>query len=251
MTKSEATSVLLEKRANGVAVVTLNRPQVLNALDIPAKERLGAIWQDISDDPRVRVAVLTGAGDKAFCAGSDIKEINRTGRMVTTETLLRAIPGVGVPLVKPVIAALNGYCIGMGMTLALHCDLRLAAKDAVLGYPEVKHGMISAVSALRLPHVIPAARALEMLLLARNISADEALRFGLVNAVVDDVQAAAEAWAVTIASYSPAAVQATKRLAMVSQRLSAAEQAEIEAARAMVESHDDYKEGAAVFAGRR
>ena len=168
MTKSEATSVLLEKRANGVAVVTLNRPQVLNALDIPAKERLGAIWQDISDDPRVRVAVLTGAGDKAFCAGSDIKEINRTGRMVTTDTLLRAIPGVGIPLVKPVIAALHGYCIGMGMTLALHCDLRLAAKDAVLGYPEVRHGMISAVSALRLPHVIPAARALEMLLLARS-----------------------------------------------------------------------------------
>ena len=244
-------SVLLEKRANGVAVVTLNRPQVLNALDVPAKERLGAIWQDISDDPRVRVAVLTGAGDKAFCAGSDIKEINRTGRMVTTETLLRAIPGVGVPLVKPVIAALHGYCIGMGMTLALHCDLRLAAKDAVIGYPEVKHGMISAVSALRLPHVIPAARALEMLLLARNISADEALRFGLVNAVVDDVRAEAEAWAATIAGYSPAAVQATKRLATVSQRLSAAEQTEIEAARAMVESHDDYKEGAAVFAGRR
>jgi enoyl-CoA hydratase/carnithine racemase len=251
MTKSEATSVLLEKRANGVAVVTLNRPQVLNALDVPAKERLGAIWQDISDDPRVRVAVLTGAGDKAFCAGSDIKEINRTGRMVTTETLLRAIPGVGVPLAKPVIAALHGYCIGMGMTLALHCDLRLAAKDTVLGYPEVKHGMISAVSALRLPHVIPGARALEMLLLARNISADEALRFGLVNAVVDDVRAQAEAWAATIAGYSPAAVQATKRLATASQRLSAAEQAEIEAARAMVESHDDYKEGAAVFACRR
>jgi enoyl-CoA hydratase/carnithine racemase len=138
-------SVLLEKRSNGVAVVTLNRPQVLNALDVPAKERLGSIWQDIADDPDVRVAILTGAGEKAFCAGSDIKEINRTGRMVTTETLLHAIPGVGVPLVKPVIAALHGYCIGMGMTLALHCDLRLAANNAVLGYPEVRHGMISAM----------------------------------------------------------------------------------------------------------
>ena len=158
-------SVLLEKRSNGVAVVTLNRPQVLNALDVPAKERLGSIWQEIADDPGVRVAVLTGAGEKAFCAGSDIKEINRTGRMVTTDTLLRAIPGVGVPLVKPVIAALHGYCIGMGMTLALHCDLRLAAKDAVLGYPEVRHGMISAVSALHLPQVIPSALALEMLLI--------------------------------------------------------------------------------------
>src|SRR5438552_6473558 len=137
-------SVLLEKRADGVALVTLNRPHVLNALDVPAKERLGAIWQEIADDASVRVAVITGAGEKAFCAGSDIKEISRTGRMVSTETLMRAIPGVGVALTKPVIAALHGYCIGMGMTLALHCDLRLAATDALLGYPEVRHGMLSA-----------------------------------------------------------------------------------------------------------
>lgn len=244
-------SVLLEKRANGVAVVTLDRPQVLNALDVPAKERLGAIWQEIADDPGVRVAVLTGAGPKAFCAGSDIKEINRTGRMVTTEVLMRAIPGVGVPLVKPVIAALHGYCIGMGMTLALHCDLRLAAKDTAIGYPEVKHGMISGVSALNLPRVIPNALAMEMLLMARNISADEALRWGLVNAVVDDVAAEAEKWAETIASYSPAAVQAHKRLATFSRRLSEAERAEVEAMRALVERQDDYKEGAATFAGRR
>src|SRR5438874_13228902 len=177
-------SIVFEKRGNGVAVITIDRPQVLNALDVAAKERLGDIWQEIADDPEMRVAVLTGAGEKAFCAGSDIKEINRTGRMVTTEILLRAIPGVGMPLDKPVIAALHGYCIGMGMTLALHCDLRLAARDTLLGYPEVKHGMISAVSALHLPHVIPSARALEMLLLARNISADEAMRMGLLNAIV-------------------------------------------------------------------
>jgi len=244
-------SVLLEKRANGVAVITLDRPQVLNALDVPAKERLGAIWQEIADDPQVRVALLAGAGTKAFCAGSDIKEINRTGRMVTTEILMRAIPGVGVPLAKPVIAALHGYCIGMGMTLALHCDLRLAAKDTVLGYPEVKHGMISGVSAMHLPQLIPNAPAMEMLLMARNISADEALRWGLVNAVVDDVAAEAEKWAATIAGYSPAAVQATKRLATFPRRLSDAERREIEAMRTLVETHDDYKEGAAVFAARR
>jgi enoyl-CoA hydratase len=171
--------------------------------------------------------------------------------MVTTDILLRAIPGVGIPLLKPVIAALHGYCIGMGMTLALHCDLRLAAKDTVLGYPEVKHGMISAVSALDLPQVVPSALAMEMLLMARNITADEALRWGLVNAVVDDVAAEAQAWAATIAGYSPAAVQATKRLAMFSRRTSAAERAEIEAVRALVETHDDYKEGAAAFTDRK
>jgi enoyl-CoA hydratase/carnithine racemase len=171
--------------------------------------------------------------------------------MVTTDTLLRAIPGVGIPLFKPVIAALHGYCIGMGMTLAMHCDLRLAARDTVLGYPEVRHGMISAVSALHLPQVIPTARAFELLLLARNITADEALRWGLVNAVVDDVAAEAERWAATIAGYPPAAVAATKRLAMFSRRLSDAERAEIEAMRALVETRNDYKEGAAAFSGRR
>jgi enoyl-CoA hydratase/carnithine racemase len=241
-------SVDLEKCANGVAIITLNRPQVLNALDVPAKEQLWAIWQEIADDSSVRVAVLTGAGDKAFCAGSDIKEINRTGRMVSTDTLLRAIPGIS--LIKPVIAALHGYCIGFGMTLALHCDLRLAAKNTVLGYPEVRHGMISAVSAIRLPQVIPHARALEMLLLARNMGADEALRIGLLNVVVDDVRAEAEAWASTIAGYSPTAVQATKRLAMFSRRSFDAERAEIETVRAVVEARDDFKEGAATFANR-
>jgi len=244
-------SVLLEKRSNGVAVVTLNRPQVLNALDVPAKERLGAIWQDIADDASVHVALLTGAGEKAFCAGSDIKEIDRTGRMADTDTLMRAIPGVGIALAKPVIAALHGYCIGMGMTLALHCDLRLARKDTVLGYPEVRHGMISAVSALHLPQVVPSARALEMLLMGRNITAEEALRWGLVNAVVDDSKGEAEKWAAAMAACTPVAVQATKRLAMFSRRLTDVERAAIEAARAAVEGHDDYKQGAAAFAGRR
>jgi enoyl-CoA hydratase/carnithine racemase len=244
-------SVLLEKRANGVAIVTLNRPQVLNALDVTAKERLGEIWQAIAADPKVRVAVLRGAGDKAFCAGSDIKEINRTGRMVTTDALIRALPGGGAPLDKPVIAALKGYCIGMGMSLALHCDLRLASKDAVLGYPEVKHGMISAVSALHLPRVMPSAQAMELLLMARNIKAEEALRMGLINAIVDDVFTEAEAWAAQIAACSPAAVQATKRLATFAARLTAAERAEVEASRAMVETKNDYREGAAAFADRR
>jgi enoyl-CoA hydratase len=132
----------------------------------------------------------------------------------------------------------------------LHCDLRLAARNTVLGYPEVKHGMISGVSAMRLPQVIPQAKALEMMLLARNMTADEAARIGLVNAVVDDVQAEAQKWADTIASYSPVAVQATKRLALFPQRLTDAERAEIAAVRDLVESKDDYKQGASAFSKR-
>ena len=243
-------SIFLEKRTGGVAVVTIDRPQVMNALDVPAKERLGEIWQEIANDSQVRVAVLTGAGAKAFCVGSDIKEIARTGSMASTETLMRALPNVGIPLDKPVIAALHGFCLGMGMTLALHCDLRLAAKNTVLGYPEVKHGMISGVSAVRLPQVIPQAKALEMMLLGRNMTVDEALRIGLINAVVDDVRAEAQAWADTIASYSPVAVQSTKRLALFPRRLSEAEKAEIAAVRDLVESKDDFKQGAAAFTRR-
>jgi enoyl-CoA hydratase/carnithine racemase len=145
---------------------------------------------------------------------------------------------------------LHGYCIGMGMTLALHCDLRIAGRNTVLGYPEVRHGMISAVSALRLAQVIASAQALEMLFIARNITAEEALRFGFLNAVVDDPRAEAERWASIIAGYSPAAVQATKRLAMFARRLTAQECSEIEAARATVEGDGDYKQGAAAFAAR-
>ena len=244
-------SVLLDKRPNGVAWVTINRIEVHNALDIPAKQRLGQIWREIADDSSVRVAVLTGAGSKAFCAGSDIKEINRTGRMVSTEMLLMALPSVGVPLMKPVIAAMHGYCIGMGMSLAIHCDLRLAAGNAVIGYPEVKHGMISAVSAMRLPEIIARAHAMELLLMARNITAQEAHRIGLVNAVTDDVQAEAEKWASVLSGYSSAALQATKRLALFSRRNAHAEHAEVEAVREWIERQPDYKQGAAAFADRR
>jgi enoyl-CoA hydratase/carnithine racemase len=242
-------SVILEKRASGVAWVTINRPEVLNALDFAAKERLAAIWQELADDRLVRVVVLTGAGEKAFCAGSDIKEIDRAGHMVSTETLLKAIPGVGIPLFKPVIGALHGYCVGMGMTLALHCDLRLAASNTVFAFPEVRHGMISAMSAIRLPQVVASAFAMEMLLTARDVSAEEARRVGFVNAIVADVQAEAESVASRIARNLPAAVQATKRLALFPSRsVLPSEWAEIEAVRAWVETKDDYRIAAAAFA---
>jgi enoyl-CoA hydratase/carnithine racemase len=244
-------SVILEKRSNGVAWVTINRPQVLNALDFAAKERLAAIWQELADDQQVRVIVLTGAGEKAFCAGSDIKEIDCAGHMVSTDTLLMAIPGVGIPLFKPIIGALHGYCVGIGMTLALHCDLRLAAANTVLAYPEVRHGMISAMSAIRFPQVVGSAFAMEMLLTARQVSAEEARRAGFVNAVVEDVRAEAESWASRIADYPAVAVQATKRLALFPQRSTLpSEWAEIETVRAWVESRDDYRIAAADFTAK-
>jgi E-phenylitaconyl-CoA hydratase len=242
-------SVRYDKRPNGVAIVTLDRPQVLNALDVPAKEALGDIWEKVAADPEVRAVVLCGTGPKAFCAGSDIKEINRTGRMVSTETLLRAIPGAGIALDKPVVAALHGYCIGFGLTLAIHCDLRLASSDAVLGFPEVKHGMISGVSATYLAQLIAPGAALEMLLLGETIDAAEAARIALVNRVVaGSVQQAAEDWAAKMASYPPAAVQATKRLAARRRHEDlAADLTAIEQARDAIEARDDFKQGASAF----
>src|SRR5215472_12846270 len=110
--------------ADGILAVIINRPERLNALDVPGKEALAQVWREAAADVQVRAIVLRGAGERAFCAGSDIKEIQRTGTMVSTATLMQAIPSVGVTLNKPVVAALHGFTIGFGLTLAIHCDFR-------------------------------------------------------------------------------------------------------------------------------
>lgn len=243
-------NILLDKRADHIAIVTLNRPEVLNALDIPAKERLAAIWRDIADDPTIRAVVLHGAGSRAFCAGSDVKAMHRDGAMVSTRALMDAIPNVGTPLPQPVIAALHGHCLGMGLTLALHCDLRIAAPGTRLAFPEVPHGMISGVSAVRLPTVVPPARAMEFMLLGQPIPLEEAARLGLVNRIAEDPLAAALEWAQAIAKAPPTAVQATKRLIRHSALLDEAAQAEIEAMRDWVEQQRDFRDNAAAFEQR-
>lgn len=232
--------VELEKRTDGVAVVTLNRPHVLNALDIAAKETLGDIWTELAADDGVRAIVLRGAGDKAFCAGSDLKEIKRTGRMASTQALIRAIPGAGVELDKPVIAALHGHVLGMGLTLALHCDLRIAQPDARLAFPETPKGMLSGVSALRLPDIVGPGRAMEYLLRGRQIPLAEAKEVGLINAIVDDARSTAESWAVEIARSPLTAIRATKRLASFRRRLDSDEVALIEEMRDLVERAGDF-----------
>lgn len=228
--------ILYEKRPDGVAVVTINRPEVLNALDIASKERLAEVWLDAQADQGVRAIVFTGAGDRAFCVGSDVKEMQRTGQAVPTDLLLRSLPGVAAPLDKPVIAALQGHCLGLGLTMAIHCDLRLATESTALGFPEVKGGGISGVNALRLVQIIPAAQAMELLLLGETIGAAEAERIGLINRVVwGDVVEEALRWAAKIASNTPAAVQAMKRMATLgTRRVTEAEQAEIDRLRRWV-----------------
>lgn len=201
----------------GVAEVVLDRPEVLNALDTAAKRTLGDIWQSIATDPTVHAAVVFGAG-RSFCAGSDLKEMARTGKTVDTDTLLRALPGVTHPLDKPVVAALHGHVLGMGLSLAMHCDLRIAAPDVTLGLPEAPLGMISAASAITLPRIIPTGVALQMLLLGDTLDADDALGHGLVNRIAPDPVAEARAWAKRLAEAPAVAITATKRLATIALR---------------------------------
>ncbi len=211
--------VLYEKR-DRIAYVTLNRPQALNALDDELNDELGAIWRDFGDDPAVDVAILTGAG-RAFCAGIDIRTLRATWEDATMFDVRRnASCGIGGGITrglhriaKPVIAAVNGLAVGGGFELALSCDLRVAADTAGFGVFEVRHGLHQGDGGLvRLMAIAGTAVALELSLTGRKITADEALRFGLVNRVVPagDLLVAAETYAGMILANSQRAVRSAK-----------------------------------------
>ncbi len=197
---------------DGVLLVTLNRPQRLNALDSQAKLELGQVWQRAQVDSEVRSIVLRGAGEQAFCAGSDLKEIHATAQTASSEVLARALPGVGIDLRKPVIAALHGHTLGLGISLAIHCDFRIARTDTQFSFPEVRHGMLSGFSAITLPALIGEAAALDIMLSARTFDAPRALAMGLVNEVVDDPFSRALALARQLAAYDRKAIEWTKTL---------------------------------------
>jgi enoyl-CoA hydratase len=222
-------SILHEMISDGIMVVTLNRPEKLNALDVPSKERLVSVWNQAATDPQIRVIVLRGAGEKAFCSGSDVKEIQRTGAMVTTDTLMRAIPGVGIELNKPVIAALHGF--------------RIAAVGSRLGFPEVQHGMISGISAITLPRIVGESVALDLMLTGRLIDASEALACGLVHGVVPDSYEAALSFAQILSRNSPKAVALTKQLVLADRRKRILEfAAQVDRARSQVTGSPEYRD---------
>ena len=236
-------SILHEMIYDGIMVVTLNRPDKLNALDVPSKERLANIWSDAATDPQIRVIVLRGAGEKAFCSGSDVKEIQRTGAMVSTDTLMRAIPGVGIELNKPVIAALHGFTIGMGLTLAIHCDFRIAAVGSRLGFPEVQHGMISGISAITMPGIVGESVALDLMLTGRLIDASEALACGLIHRVAPDSYEAALSIAQILSRNSPKAVALTKQLVLADRRKRILEfAAQVDRARSQVTGSPEHRD---------
>jgi enoyl-CoA hydratase/carnithine racemase len=234
-------NILHDVNSDGILVVTLNRPERLNALDVPSKEQLGTLWQEAAADPLVRAIVLRGAGAKAFCAGSDIKEIQRTGTMVSTATLMQAIPSVGVELNKPVVAALHGFTIGFGLTLAIHCDFRIAAPGSRFAFPEVQHGMLSGISAITLPGLVGEPMALDLMLTGRMLDDSEALACGLINRVAPDSYEAALSLAKMLAGNSPRAVSLTKQLVLAERRRRIAQFAgEVDRARLGVTDSAEY-----------
>jgi enoyl-CoA hydratase/carnithine racemase len=196
----------------GIATITIRRPEKLNALNQKVMQELHACFEQLRDDDAVRVVIITGAGEKAFVAGADISELavqNPVGGRATSlagQRTLDLIENLG----KPVIAAVNGYALGGGCELCMACTLRVASENARFGQPEVKLGIIPGYAGTqRLPRLIGKGRALELILTGEAVTAQEAYRIGLVNQVVaqNELMPAAEALARKIMANGPLAVR--------------------------------------------
>jgi enoyl-CoA hydratase len=259
-------SLLYEKR-DGIAYLTLNRPEVRNALDPETICRLADAWQDYMSDDSLRVAIITGAGDKAFSSGADLGKLIPlfTGarqpqdewdrRLLAHRDLTRLALLRGVELYKPVIAAINGFCLAGGTELIQATDIRIAAAHATFGLMEVKRAIIPAGgSMVRLPRQIPFCKAMEILLVGDPISAQEAYRIGLVNYIVpaEQVMATTEAFARKIAENGPIAVRKIKETVLKALSVSVEEgfKLENESARVVMQT-DDAKEGPRAFIEKR
>lgn len=179
-------TILFEK-ADGIATVTLNRPDSLNALNSNVYNELYDVFEAIENDDEVRVVVLTGSGEKAFAAGSDVVEMQNMNTLEIQKfvaTIRKASDRI-YTLTKPTIAAIHGYALGGGCELSMCCDLRICSERARFGQPEINLGLIpGACGTQRLPRLIGVAKAKEMIFLGDMIKADEAFRLGLVNKVV-------------------------------------------------------------------
>ncbi len=212
---------LYEKKGR-IAYITINRPEVMNALHADANRELSGIWSDFRDDPEVWVAILTGAGTRAFSAGNDLKVTAAGGGSATGG--FAGPPPVGgfggitnrYDIFKPIIAAVNGFALGGGLEMALACDIIVAADTARLGLPEPKVGLLAGAGGVhRLPRHVPLKVAMGMILTGRHITAAEAHRVGLVNDVVpqDQVVSVAEQWAGEILACAPWSIRASKQAA--------------------------------------
>jgi len=249
-------NILLEKK-NAIAYVTVNRPKVLNALNLATMEELRAAFTDIKSDTSVRVAILTGAGEKAFVAGADIGELAKQDAASGKEYAHRgqAVLDLIENLGKPVIACINGFALGGGCELAMACTMRLASDNAKLGQPEVKLGIIPGYGGTqRLPRLVGKGIAMQMVLTGEMITAQEAHRIGLVNEVTISAELIprAEAIAGKIIANAPLAVQYAMEAVNKGMEMTLSEGLYLEAVLFGVScATEDKKEGTAAFLEKR
>jgi E-phenylitaconyl-CoA hydratase len=253
--------LICEKKGK-IVYLTLNRPEVHNAINAEGWDRLIRAWQDFGDDPDIWAAVITGAGKKAFCAGNDLIELSAWYSKPQEQRSNQPLgpipvnnPLRGIKNWKPVVAAINGICSGTGLELALACDIRIAAETAKFAFPEVKLGGIPANSGTqRIVRLMPFGKGLELLLTGQFMDAHEAHRWGLVNRVVplDNLMAEASAFAEQICENAPIAVRAAKEAAYRGIETSFDEglRLEMEIVRRIGLSEDG-KEGPKAFAEKR
>jgi E-phenylitaconyl-CoA hydratase len=242
---------------DGVAVITMNRPERLNALDAEHYRGLSEAWQRVRDDHDVRCAIITGAGEKSFTTGADIKSFLTQPPSFSEMWLTQRdqLLNRGLEVWKPVIAAVNGYCLGGGMTLLFATDIRVAAEHATFALAEVQRGVIAGNGGTqRALAQVPYAIAMEWLLTGERFDAATAARWGLVNKVVpaSELMDTAFAYARRIAANAPLAIQATKELAVRSRDMDLATGLRVEQlVNRLLAATEDAVEGPAAFAAKR
>ena len=248
---------LLYEVKDKVAYITINRPEVMNAMDAEVYAELSKAWIDVRDNPDVWVAIITGAGEKAFTAGADLKSfIPRASEKADFWlTQKNMILNRGLEVWKPVIAAVNGYCLAGGVTLLFATDIRIAAEHAVFEISEVKRGILPGNGGTqRALRQIPYAIAMEMLLLGKRLTAQEALAYGLINKIVPlkELMPTADQCARQLCANGPLALRAIKELAIRSQSLPLEHGLRLEESfQEFLRTTEDAKEGPRAFAEKR
>lgn len=245
------------KREGKIGYFTLNRPEALNSMNIQQLKELSKALVEFQADDNVWVGIITGAGDKSFCAGADIKEMLPyiKDRIVSREYEMPPTAFREINVWKPMIGAINGYALGGGLEIAMTCDIRIAAENARFGVPEVRLGLIPAWGGTqRLPRSIPACKAAEMILTGKPIDAQEAYRIGLVNKVVPlaKLMETANEMANSILECSPLGVRAGKEAMVRGMNMSLADGLRLEflLAAAMLNTQD-FAEGRDAFIEKR